>query len=173
MAKGSSLPSMESEVGFVSLGSKNPAVDNLEEQERGGTIDDREFIPIDSGSRSRGKADRNVVKRSQLRNLPEFKDVSKQKGKNRKQRMYLAALKGKKGDLMLTEDRVIRIDKISSNLKTRGTKVKFKMLYSFKENRKVKVEKTGFMKTAANWSASDTPRFFKEQFEREFKKFNI
>ena len=168
MAKGFNMDQMEAIVGFKSLGRNNPAVDNLEFQERGGTIKDREFIPVDKGARISGSSNRIVSKRNQLRNLPKLVHVNKMNGINAQQKFMLAVMKAKEKGLIVSHNRVMRVERL--NTRIRPSVVSLKTLYSYEKNRDVKVEKTNFMKTASNWSASKSKDFYKKQFERELNK---
>ncbi len=168
-AKGKDINSMRSAVGFNSqklTGGNNFAVKDLEQQEYGGAIDGKSFIPLDPARVGKNNK-KNVSVRNRMNQMKNivFAGASRGTGKSRvaskKQRWIRAAFKARSlyGDNALVmgnyrngRQTLSRIDSISSSLKTRQIQIKRTPIYSFKKNRLVTVKGTGFMERAARES---------------------
>lgn len=168
MAKGFNINKMASMVGFISnkLKGENFAVKDLEQQEHGGTINKKSFIPLDS-SRGGNKARpvRPINRLSKISNIVNQKNLRGPK----KQRFIKAARKAGVGGVFLGgtsegKETLFRVKSISK----RG----FRLIpiYSFKKGRNVKVKPTFFMKKASIISAKKMNRFFIDQAKRQFNK---
>lgn len=162
MAKGLDINSMESIVGFVEKGLKgknNYAVKDLEQQEKGGKIGGKTFIPT---KQARGGSLNNLVlpqnRLSKIRK--KFKDASKMQGANKKEKFVKAVLKAKIGGYVLGEKMLYRINSIHSNISDRSTGYDATPLYSVKKGRSVKVDKTKFVETAAKEAAKKMESHF-------------
>jgi len=158
MASGFDIDSMESTVGFISdnlKGSTNFAVKNLEQQERGGTIKGKSFIPMRQAraSQSDVKAVRPSNRISSIKNIVDAK-------KSR----FAASHRAGVGGYIQTEKAVFRVDSLSKK------SFKITPLHSFKKGRSVQVKSTGFMKQASNESGSKIEKFFIEQAQKQFEK---
>lgn len=166
MATGWDLRSMKSEVGFRDLSGNNYAVDDLEQQERGGRISNKSFIPLDDArtakSYSRGVAKRNRL--SNINGLVVSKDLS---GRGRKQRFAQAIKKaGIKGTVLDENGIVWRVNSLRRN--SRGFDLK--AIYSYKKGRSIKVKATNFMREAAEVSHKKIDDFYIIEAEKQFKK---
>ena len=167
MAKGFNVDAMVSRVGFVSLGGSNRAVDELEQQEKGGAINNRSFVPMDPARTA--KSPRRIVSRKNriggIRNVVQTKDVA---GKNPGQKFVKAVLKaGIKGHV-LTDKTLLRVDRIKRLKK--GWKFKLTPLYSFEKGRKVKVKATHFMEKATEKTMKSADEIYFKEAERQFEK---
>ncbi|MFN8317156.1 MAG: hypothetical protein U0T32_11985 [Chitinophagales bacterium] len=172
-AKGSSIGSMKASVGFVSSGLKgenNFSVEDLEEQEYGGTIERKSFIPtvFARNNKSLNGLVRANARLSAIRKIANAKNMS---GKNDRQRFVLAAASVGKGGLVLYKNILWRIDSApKSNIKFKRTDIKQTPLYSFKQGRSVKVKATEFMKSATLVSAEKLGSHFIKEAERQMEK---
>ena len=135
------INSMQSEVGFVETGlkgSKNYAVKDLEQQESGGTIAGKSFIPTKK-ARTGNSSNRMVSSRNRLSGIKKVIDTRKLTAKNAKQAFKYGASKAGRGGHVLHNNMLFRID----------SETKATALYSYQQQRKVRVNSTGFMKKAA------------------------
>ncbi|MGB0881433.1 MAG: hypothetical protein ACPGSO_00660 [Vicingaceae bacterium] len=154
LAKGKNIKSMKSIVGFID-GNTNPAVENLEQQEYGGKIGGRSFIPMNT-SRVSSNYKRNVRKANRIggNRLPVKKIGNK---KSFKRQVYKEGV----GKAILYRNTVFRIKSISKK------NIKLTALYSHKEGRSVKVKPTGFMRRASNTSGRKIDDFYIKQIKRQ------
>jgi hypothetical protein len=171
-SSGFNIKKMKSEVGFIGSGTKKGAVDDLEQQERGGSIE-RSFTPM---KESRvGKTDLRQVKSANRLSKIKFIDARKSKGKTKKQKFVAAAYKSKETGISVLGNKVGKtgartVSKIRSIKKVRGKLViKRTVLYSFKEGRKVKIKSTNFMKKSSNESGGKLNKFFIENAKKRIK----
>jgi len=157
LAKGFNLKSMKSKIGFVGA-EKNQAVDDLNQQERGGSIGGRSFIPMNTAriSNSEKKLVRKKNRTSVIRNIDRVQS---------KKMFFKTVVKAGVGGHIIYKDTLFRIKSIK-----RGN-IKLLPLYSYSKNRSVRVKPTLFMQKASKLSRSKIDTFYKEQAERQFKKF--
>jgi len=170
MANGFNVSTMHSKVGFISLSGTNYAVDDLEQQEHGGDIKGRSFIPLDK-ARVSNSPNRIVSRNNRISKIKNIVKVSEAKGNNDGQKFIKSVVFAGKGGYVLTDNTLIRVDSLSRQ--SGKWKFKLKALYSFKKKRSVKVKKTEFMKEASEMSAEKGNRFFIEQAERRFSKAGL
>lgn len=170
MAKGWSIESMQATVGFIESGlkggSNNHAVDDLEQQERGGVIGGRSFIPTNTARGGSGV--RPVRPGNRLTNIKKIVNANKFKG-TEKQKFNQAALEAGEGGFVIgTKAKKIlwRIDSIKDG----RTVLKIKPIYSFEDKRKVKVKGTGFMQTASLSSGSRIEEFYIAEATRQVER---
>lgn len=175
-ATGFNLKSMKATVGFFSnklKGGNNFAVKDLEQQEKGGKIKGRSFIPTDQ---ARGGNNSKMVKPSNRFSKisgVKFIDARKgrTKGKSPGDRFHRAAGKAGKGGTVLAPYKgKMMLWRVNSIRKTKSNQWKLTPLYSFEKNRAVKVSKTNFMKSASLKSAKKMERVFIKEAEKRFKK---
>ena len=169
-AKGSNIATMKSTVGFIEgklQGDKNFAVKDLEQQEYGGRIKGRKFIPMDTARV--GKSREKSVKRS-VPKLKELKSLGiiwandrvqggRRRAKTKKQRWVRAAFRAGVGGFVagnMKQGRVTvrRIDSISSSISTRQLQIKSTPVYSYKKGGIRPVKSRGFMRRATMDSGS-------------------
>jgi len=165
MAKGWDLSGMVAKVGMIDLGGNNYAVDDLKQQEHGGKIDSKSFIPLDS-ARNSNSAKKIVAPRNRLSKIKNIVMAAKTEGVSEAQRFLKSVISAGSGGFVLSERGVLwKID--SMNKKT--------PLYSFKKGRSVNVKPTHFMKEASEASAKKIDDFYilaaEKQFERQLRKF--
>jgi hypothetical protein len=184
-AKGFDVMTMQSTVGFLEGTKHSQAVRNLEQQEHGGTIDDKDFIAEDS-SRHGGSYSQQVKAKNWLRKIdPEFNttkwdgnmpssivQAKDQIGHSHKQKFFRAALEAGRGGYVLGNNKsqvLFRVTKLYKENK----KVKFDLepLYSFREGRVIKIQKkTHFMRNAALKSATKMEGFFNKNAIKRINK---
>jgi len=169
MAKGFNIREMKAIVGFVDKGLKgtnNYAVKELEQQEHGGNIEKKSFIPTD---KARGGKTRAVRPGNRLSSIN--KVVNSYARNNPKQAFIKAAIKvGPGGHVIGNFQKKImwRIDSIDRS----GTRMKIKKtpLYSYQKNRSVHVKATGFMKEASQESANKMQKYYIREAEKQIKR---
>ena len=168
-ATGYDVNSMKATVGFFSnnlKGSNNYAVKDLEEQEGGGTIDKKSFIPLPTSRK--GNSINGLVKpNNRLAKIKErgIINARNSKGKNIKEKFIKSAVAAGKGGYVISGKNKIlfRVDSYQSNFKSKRTSIKVTPLYTFRRNRKVTVKSTNFMKTASLKSADKMNAMFIKQ----------
>lgn len=186
MAQGLNVTSMKATVGFTSLGN-NKAVDELKQQEHGGQIGGRAFIPM-STARVGANWNRNVRADFRMQTIAN-KDVIdankvRFKGHYRKksQRFVRAAIKAfelhgpnalvmgnlnpNSGMKTLSAIKSVTIDKSKGTVKIKRTP-----LYSYIKGRKVKIAGTNFMKRASLETGLKMEKYFIEHAEKQLAKY--
>lgn len=168
MASGWDVDSMKSTVGFVPLKGTNHAVDDLEQQEHGGTIDGKSFIPM-KPARTGNATNKNVRKGNRISQINNIINAKKAKGNTEGERFKKSAIHAGVGGYVLSERNILwRINSIRRF--GRNTNLKMTALYSFGKNRNIKVRETHFMEKAAEESAKKMPYIYKKEAEFQFKK---
>lgn len=181
MAQGFNVNSMKSTVGFTSTnlqGANNYAVKDLTQQEDGGLIKGRSFVPLD-GART-GGYDTPVRANARISKLKNIKNARNSRGKNVKEKFIRAVLAAGKGGYVISGRRQIlfKVDSLRSSLKTNiktkkqsgKFKVKLTPLYKFKKHGKVSVHKTNFMRVASLKAGQSIEKFFEAEAKRQISK---
>lgn len=178
-AKGLSINSMKATVGFyenkLTNASTNYAVKDLEQQEHGGTINEKQFIPM-KPARVGGKG--NVRPNSRLKAIKDHGIIvarnlsgGKTKGEKFIRAMYKAGPGGfvlggtKKGENILW-----RINSLPTGL-NHGTGLDITALYDYSKGRSVHVEKTEFMKEASLRTAKRMPELYAKNANKQLQKY--
>jgi len=166
MARGWNINEMSSVVGFVGA-EKNQAVEDLEKQERGGSIDGRSFVPLPAARI--GENDSNAVHaKYRTKNFKNIVRAGKQRGGSTGVRFIKAAIKAGKGGNVIGQNGLLyRVLKINSRSHT----FKLRAIYTFKKGRSVKIKPTGFMKKASQISHPKMNRMFEIEAKKQIKKF--
>jgi len=162
MAKGFNINDMEAIVGFVDTnlkGGKNFSVKNLEQQEHGGTIKNKSFIPM-LGARMSGSNDKLVAPANRISGIKNIVNTRNTRGANKRQRFKVAAIVAGVGGFILSENTLFKVKSLN----------KVTPLYSFKRGRSIQVKPTGFMESASLQSGKKLEKYFEEQAEKQFKK---
>ena len=170
-AKGWNIADMESVVGFVPKNTNklNKAIKELEQQEYGGIIKNRDFI-ADDAARTGGMQTKNVRPINRLvavKNIIDTKNTIKgRQGKQKFIRSAFAAMKlyGNNG-LVLNRygggrATLSRITNIKSDLKGQKLVIERTPIYSYKLGRHVSVKGRGFMKRASYESALNLDLYY-------------
>jgi hypothetical protein len=174
-AKGSVVKNMKATIGMVSTnlqGKNNFAVKDLQQQEHGGNIGGKAFIPTVFARR--GNALKGLVKPNLRISLIKEKIINahKQKAKNPSQGFVQAAIEAGSGGFVLYNNMVFRIDlPPRSVIKSKRTIIKRTPIYSAKKGRKVKVKPRNFMKEASRETAKKMQAFYEEGAKRQLKKY--
>lgn len=172
MAKGWNIRQMKATVGFTSKGLKganNYAVEELEQQEHGGTIRKRAFIPLEKARG--GSNSRPVRPGNRLSTINRIANSGKARGKNKKERFVKSAIHIGKGGYVIGnfQKKILwRIDTI--NRVNGKTKIKTTPMYSFEENRSVRVKATGFMKEASILSANKMEQYYIREANKQINR---
>lgn len=174
-ARGFNLNTMQSEVGFIDYKAKGnrKAIDELEQQEHGGKIKDRELIPLDK-ARISGSRAKNVRTKNRLKGKTIIK-VSGQPGRNYKHKFHNAIIRAGIGGYIQGTKVVSRVKNIQ---KVRNGRFRWKFdlenLYFVNNKKTIDIEKTNFMRKASEMSLKKGNEiYFKEaerQFDRHFSK---
>jgi len=167
-ASGMNVNSMESVVGFMSR-TENQAVENLEQQEHGGRINSRAFVPTDK-SRTGASNRKMVQKRNRLGAIKNIVKVADAKGANDGQRFIKSVIHAGIGGFILNKDMIFRVDGFKRNA---GKYWKFKLtpVYSYKKGRTVRVEGTGFMERATMKTMKKVDAIWAKEADYHFRKY--
>lgn len=171
-AQGFNVNTMKATVGFVDknlVGKSNYAVKDLEQQEQGGKISNKAFIPTKNARG--GYANKMVKAMNRLSSIKNIVDAKRAKGVNKGQRFIKSAVHAGKGGYVLAEKNGNMILWRVNSLK-RTSKGAFKLtaLYSYKKKRGVKVSKTQFMRTASLESGGKIDQYFRDSAQKQFDK---
>jgi hypothetical protein len=157
------LRSMKATVGFISdnlEGKKNNhAVKDLEQQEHGGSLGGKSFIPLDR-ARKGNSYTKAVRPNNRISKIQKVIEASKVKAKSTKQKFIIASLEAGPNSHVLSRGTLFRINSFSSNLRTKGIKINAVPLYSFKKSRKIRVRGTHFMEKSSIESAKKMEGFY-------------
>lgn len=158
-ANGFDLRTMVATVGFVDKAKNNYAVKELEQQEHGGEIRHRTFVPMRQARV--GKSDSKMV-RANAR-LSKIKNIVRSRSNTGKSFIIAAKLAQKKSGYFIHKNTLFSVSVIGSELKPTP-------LYNFKDNRSVRVKPTHFMKDASIESAKKMEGFYIKQITRQIQK---
>lgn len=168
-AKGFDLNTMKATVGMTETslkGGSNYAVKDLEQQESGGVIKKKSFIPL-AGARVGGNKSKNVRANARLSQIKNIVEAKKQPGKSARARFVKAILQAGAGGFVLSGSKLYRIN---SFRKSGGHFVDKTAMYDFKKGRSVRVSHTGFMRKAGMMSAEKIEGFFVDGAKRQINK---
>lgn len=172
MAKGFNMKSMKSIVGFTTAnaGYNHHAVQELQQQEYGGIITNRSFVPL-QGARVGNSDQKQVQSGSRLSSIKKIYNVKNANGRNRKQQFIKTAVHAGAGGFVMGGVSKQMLFKIESIRKIEGrTVINKKALYSYDSGRSVEIEETGFFREASLNSAKLLPQFFQEEAQRQFSR---
>jgi len=167
MASGSNISTMNSKVGFTG---NDQAVEDLEQQEGGGKIKGRSFIPVKS-ARVGNSNNKSIRANARLKAIKNVVDSKNAKGKNDKEKFVKSVYFAGKGGYVLSNFKNRGyLWRVNSLNKTESKAFKLTLLYTFKKGRDVTVSKTGFMQSASLESAEKMEQIFAKEASRQFKK---
>ena len=169
-ARGRSVKSMMAIIGMTD---KSQSSKNLIQQEFGGTISNRDKIPLKDARTSKSNR-KKVARRNKLSNI-DIVDARRTKARTRKQKFIKAAIVaatkyGKTGHVQTTTG-IFRINSVKSNIADKGTKIKSTEIYDFKKNRSVRIKKRSFLKPAATRTQKIMPRMYEKEFKKQAIRF--
>lgn len=166
MAKGFNIRTMNAMIGFIG---NQQAVEDLEQQEHGGKIKGRAFIPLDT---ARGGSNARPVRPSnRLARIKNIVNAQKVRGKNRQQRFIKAAMFAGAGGYVIGNFtpkilwKITGITKIGNKIKIRKVPV-----YSYEKGRAVNVSATNFMKKATLKTGKKLEGFYIKQAKKQIEK---
>lgn len=170
-AKGFDIKTMQSITGFVGKGSNQQAVDDLQQQEKGGTIGGRSFIATDVARAGTSKS-KPVRANARLRAIKNIVQTKNARGKNEGQRFIKSALFAGKGGHVLANYKGLQVLwRVNKMERVKGKRYnKLTPLYTFSKGRNVNVTATGFMESAALQSAKKINVHFITHAKAQFQK---
>ena len=179
-AVGFDIDKMKATVGMVDLrrSGNDHAVRNLEQQEHGGRIGGKSFIPTDKaragGNPSKPVAPRNRISRIPIRNIIRTR---KSKGKDKDQRFIRSAIMAKRKfgtrAYILTSRILFRINSLSFSKRSGKLRLKITPLYSFKRGRSVNVTATNFMRKSSMIQAKRLDIFYINEAKKRIVKAGL
>lgn len=171
MAQGWSIQAMKATVGFVEgglKGGKNFAVKDLEQQEHGGQIKARSFIPTKD---ARGGSGARPVRPGNRLSKIKVVNSARATGKSAAEKFVKSAIHaGKKGYVVGNRGKKMlwQINKIKRA--GRNTVIGKKAIYSFERVRDVRVKGTGFMRKASLQSAEKLEKWYIEAAKKQIAR---
>lgn len=179
-AKGSDISFMSAEIGFLSQTSKKnkQAVEDLTQQEKGGTIGGRKYIPTKNARISKNSSKKiskkNRLKEIGIRNIVRSSDVL---GKSRGQKFVHAVFLAGRGGFVQSKlkNGVKMVWRVNSLNRTKKGQFKLTAMYIVNDSKTIKVNRaTHFMKNASEETHKIAPKLFtreaKNRFERHLRK---
>lgn len=166
-ATGWDIDTMKATVAFKAGKGKGAdwAVEDLEEQEKGGKIKGKSFIPTTIARG--GSPSRNVRPSNRLTGMKNIVNSNTLAGRNAKQKFRYAAAKAGPGGFVLGNNNKKTLWKIES---IRDGVIKKKPMYSYRAGRSVSVRGTKFMEKACLESAARMEYFYSKEAKRQFDK---
>lgn len=172
MAKGNDLDTMKSEVGFIDRGLKSKqAVEDLEQQEKGGRIAGRSYIPLETARVGKSRS-RMVSAKNRLGRIGRVVDSANATGKNRQEKFFKSMMFAGVGGAVIGNFeprilyRVTAIDKLKGKLRIKKTP-----LYTYDKGRAVKVTATRFSEMAAMETVKGTPDIWVKEGKRIIQQY--
>lgn len=174
MATGFDVKGMRATVGFISTslrGDNNYSVRELEQQEYGGKIPKRTFIPLNS-ARVGESHSRLVKPENRLTNIKNIIKSESANGNSSKAKFIAAVFKAGRGGYVIGNIgpkyklyRVLEAGKGEGKMK-----IRIKPLYSVMIGRAVGIHKTGFMQRASLDSASRLYIYYASEANRQIQR---
>lgn len=170
-AKGFDISQMVATVGFVDNGSQ--AVQDLEQQEDGGTIKGRKYIPVNNArtgkTTNRKVAARNRLSKIGIGNIVNSKNAN---GVNDKQKFVKSVIHAGKGGFVQSELNGKKMVWLVNSLnKTKAGKFKLTALYIVNDSKTVKINKaTHFAEKAAIKAEKQANTIYKKEAETRIKR---
>ena len=155
------LKQMQSSFGIIK--GKSQSGDDLQTQEFGGIVKNRDYIPFKT-ARTAKSENKLVSKRYYIKKIKPRKN----KSIYRNQELIKTAFKVGKGGFILYDDILFEVRTIKSRPKF---KINLKPLYSYKNARKVKIKKDPFLLPAQNITMKKVANFYTIQANRRFQKY--
>lgn len=172
-AAGFDVSTMKATIGFISTGLKggnNFSVADLEQQEFGGTIKKKSFIPM-KPARVGNSSTKVVRANARLNSLKRIVNSKNASGKNDKEKFRKSVYHAGVGGLVLGNKNPAILWKVNSLKRLPGGVFKMTPLYTYKKGRSVKVSATHFEEKAAEQSTSKSDSFYFAEATRQFNKF--
>jgi len=169
MAKGFKIDAMIAVVGFAPKGGPgaDKAVKELEQQEYGGNIESRSFVPMDTARVSGNQT--KVRPMNRIGRIRKVVNSNTMAGRSPSQQFNYAAAQAGAGGFVLgnTPSKTLwRIDSIDG----RGNVRKKTPVYSFDKGRKVHVAATSFMRLASMESAGKMESIYAREAQKQIER---
>lgn len=173
-AQGFDIKTMQSEVGFIpASGAKESggATEDLEQQEHGGKIGHRAFVPL-KAARAGSSYNRRVSNKNRMAALrSKIKDAKKSGAATDKGKWFSSAIHAGVGGVVISNTNPRQLRRINKIMRKGGnTIIGSTAIYSVEKNRKVKIKATNFMRKASNESAAKVERYFIEEANKQIAK---
>lgn len=165
-AKGNNLSSMRAMVGFKG---ESQAIEDLEEQEQGGVISGRAFIPM-KASRVANSDKKMVRANARLKSI-KIVDSKKASGKTEGQKFNKSVSFAGVGGFVLGHLAGNSILwRVNSLKRTAEGKLKLTAMYSYSKGRDVSISGTGFMESATHNTVKKIENIFKSEAEKRIQR---
>lgn len=168
-AEGNNISSMKSTVGFLEKnlkGENNRSVKDLEDQELGGSIEKKSFIPMATARKSASV--RSLVRpNARLSRIKNAINASKVGFSNPRSNFIVAAHQAGVGGYFISKKTLWRVDKLNP---TKSSELGLTPLYNYKTKRTVHVDATHFMRNASLKTADKLDNIFLKNAERKINK---
>lgn len=174
-ASGNDIMRMQSVVGFKPLSGTNHAVDDLEQQEHGGNIGGRSYVPLPK-ARAGNSWNKNVRRSARISDVrKKVVDANDSKGKNDKEKYTRAAIHAGKGGWVLGNKVNGKGNRMLYQIRSivrRGKHMKIKSvaMHALKKGRHVNPAATHFMQKATEQTGKKLETFYIKNIQRELAK---
>lgn len=163
MAKGFNTSTMKAVVGFTGT---DQAIRDLEQQEYGGNIESRSFIPMDT-ARVGGSNESKVRPAFRISKVKKVVNSNTMQGSTPQARFRAAAIKAGPGGYVIGNNEKKTLWKIES---INGNIIKKRPLFSYEKGRNVRVSETSFMRDASIKSATQMERTYAIEATKQIER---
>ena len=172
VAKGFNLRTMVSVVGFKSKRPNNQAVENLEQQEKGGEIKGRSFLALHQARTSKS-INKLVAKRNRISGIKNIVNTSSIEGKTEGQKFIKSIhLAGSGGFVLSHFNRKGILWRVDSLDRKKDGKFKLTAIQSYEKGRSVRIKKaTHFMENSSVKSSKKSEEIYIKEANRQFNKY--
>lgn len=174
-AQGFDLRTMQATVGFVGKNAPDQAVEDLEQQEHGGTIGGRSFVPLVNARTGRSWK-KNVRANARISDIKSrIVDANDARGKNPEQKFVKSAVHAGKGGWVLGNRTTPKGNRILFQVRSlkriKGNMmVKSVPMFALKAKRKVQPKATHFMQKASEASGAKIAGFYMSAAQKQIDK---
>lgn len=172
-ATGFDIYTMEATIGMSESalkGGSNYAVRDLQQQEYGGNIQAKAFIPVNTARKGKS-GNKSIAPINRLSGINRIIDARKARGNSDKQKFVAAVYKAGVGGYVLSKylNKII-LWRVVSTTGTGKNRFKLTPLYSYHQGRSISVRPEGFMREAAFESQKKIPDFFILEAKKQIAK---
>lgn len=168
-AQGFNVNTMQAVVGMYEdklKGNHNYAIKDLTQQEHGGVISKKSFIPLKSARLGSNK-NSNVRANFRLTNIRKVVDVNRVNGKSKRSQFTNAMVLAGKNGFVLSGKTLWKVNSI----KRKGEGFRKTPLYNFKKGRNIHVHPTNFMKNASLDTNKRMEEYYFAEAKRQIEKY--
>jgi curved DNA-binding protein CbpA len=172
-ASGYEINKMYSEVGFIPSGNATESVERLKQQDEGGTLQDRNMVPLDKsriGSTLKGKV-RGANYMNKIKLAGHVTKGDKQGLIRGVTRSRISSGGAGKGVSIIYGEILYEILGYKRLRKTNSIKLNIKPIYSYKKNRKITVKPHRFISKSAMESSNKCQELFNKNLQTQISKF--